>query len=186
MILLVTYQQQWFFQQRCLLERFSNKNELGETKPNRSKLRCTNKAWNCRLLGKRNFWWPIKLQKNLQADSRAPNTDIFYKNYQHTARKRCSKYIGDTGSTKLNLDQKKICSMSGRKPRTSPEKTFSERRIYSRASLFCYSETPSQKLHTFSNFRLRTKNLINQTFSLNLKVSIKNKKKWFSEKTALS
>ena len=123
----------------------------------------------------------MKLQKKWQVDSRAPNTDMFHKIYQHTARKRCNKYIGDTGSTKLNLDQKKICSMIGLKPRILAENRFWKTYIYPSLVNLVFGSTPPTNCNFFQLMTTK-KNLSNQTLPVNLKVSFKGKKSDFQKK----
>ena len=69
---------------------------------------------------------------------------FFFKNYQQTATKLCSKLFDGTGSTKLNLDRKKMSSVFERKPGKLPIDKF--RRTYTRLSFFWYSEKLSRRI----------------------------------------
>ena len=72
------------------------------------------------------------------------------------------------------------------KTKNFTRKTFSEGRINSRASLFCYSETPSQRITYFFHFWTTNKKLKQSDIFSEFKSLHQKQKKWFSEKTALS
>ena len=157
MILLITYQQQWFFKQCCLLEWFQNKNEFGELKPNRPLLHGTILAWNCRIFPQIELLMTNQVAKKNSKLIHEHQIRIYFTKVINIQQENSAANISVTlDRQNRTLARRKSVPCPDENQQFHQKRTISGRRLYSRLSLIWYSETLSQRITYF--FQLMTTN----------------------------